>query len=95
MDTLTDPIATGHDAARAARDAALVAYLRKTGNDDLIEILGLDGDQPRAGSPLSATCPTCPTCGAAPGARCRKQYTEGTKARHHTARYRVAGRERS
>lgn len=74
---------------RAERDARAVAYLRRSGNADLIEVLGLDGDEPRAGSPLSATCPTC---GAAPGARCRKQYTEGTKARHHTARYRVAGR---
>lgn len=77
---------------RSTRDARAVTYLRKTGNDDLIEILGLDGDGPRVGSPLSVTCPIC---AAAPGARCHKQYTEGPKQRHHAARYRIAGRERS
>lgn len=102
MGTMTDPVAMGHDAAlavstltpdvRAARDAKAAAYLRATGNDDLLEVLGLADTTRTGGSPLDYACPTCQ---AAPGGRCNKQYVEGTTKRHHASRLRLAGRVRT
>lgn len=78
--------------SREARDAKAIAFLKATGNDDLLTVLGLVDDDEAAGNPREVACPTCT---APPGARCQKQFQHGENKRYHAARYRVAGREKS
>lgn len=77
---------------RAARDAKAVAYLKATGNDDLLAVLGLVDETETTGNPSTVACPICK---ARPGSRCQKQFQHGENKRYHQARYRVAGREQS
>jgi hypothetical protein len=99
--TTTDPLAVaGHsdpvlrlaqldDDARTRRDAKAVAYLKASGNADLLEVRGLVEAQ-RAPGVLDMPCPTCQ---ATPGNRCRNK--QGAEAQQlHRTRYRLAGRER-
>lgn len=78
--------------SREHRDAKAVAYLKATGNDDLLAVLGLVDDREAGGNPSTVACPTCT---APPGAKCQKQFQHGENKRYHAARYRVAGREKS
>ena len=58
MDTTRVPAGTGREAQRRhERDQAAVAYLVRTGNGDVVEILGLDG-----AAPVGLRCVN-PACG--------------------------------
>jgi hypothetical protein len=86
-----DPVLAIRPGDRTARDAKAVAYLRKTGNDDLLEVLGLES-APRHS--LNALDVECPTCHAAVRVRCHtKQGDESQQI--HSGRRRIAARSRA
>lgn len=57
------------------------AYLTRTGNADLLAVLGLDGDGRRG-----ALAVDCPTCAKPAGSACRAAAGGGPMNRSHRAR---------